>query len=131
MFVLLTSCFCLCRILTSELLLLAGSGHNDGVLVGFIGEYLDRPAYSISEHSGSQNSCPWARRILAVAGIRQGLIGYNALIMSWVLHGHSWYGTFEGHRKEDVTSKISDPPFTNRVQRSVGPEALHSSFDDD
>ena len=26
--------------------------------------------------------------------------------------------TLEGHRKEDVTSKVSDPPFTNLVQES-------------
>ena len=35
-----------------------------------------------------------------------------------VLHGHSGYGAFEGHRKEDVTSKVSDSPFTNLTQRS-------------
>ena len=38
--------------------------------------------------------------------------------MPRVLHGHSGYGGFEGHRKEDVTSKVSDPPFTNLTQRS-------------
>ena len=48
---------------------------------------------------------------------RQGLIGHDAPAMPWVRHGHSGYGGgyggFEGHRKEDVTSKVSDPPFVN------------------
>ena len=42
--------------------------------------------------------------------------------MSRILPGHSEHGAFEGHgkedRKEDVTSKISDPLFTNLTQRS-------------
>ena len=50
------------------------------------------------------------RRIRAVVGIRQGLIGHDASVMPRVLHGHSGYGAFEGHRKEDVTSKVLDPP---------------------
>jgi len=79
----------------------------------FIGEYLDRPACSIGEHSASQSFCPWARRIRAVAGICQDLIGHDASTMPPVLHGHNRYGGFEGHRKEDVTSKVLDPPFTN------------------
>ena len=112
-FVLLTFCFCLCRILTFGFLFLAGSGHIDGagstVFVGFMGEYLDRPACSIGEHSGSQSSCPGARRIRAVTNTRQGLIGYGAPVMPRVLHGHSGYGAFKGHGKEDVTSKVSDP----------------------
>ena len=41
--------------------------------------------------------------------------------MPRVYHGHSGYGdrygggygVLEGHRKEDVTSKVLDPPFTN------------------
>ena len=71
---------------------------------------------------GSQSSCPWARRIRAVTGIHQGLIGHDAPVMPQVLHGHSGYGTFEGHGKEDVTSKVSDPPFTNLTQRSDSDE---------
>ena len=47
----------------------------------------------------------------------QGLIGHDAPVMSRVRHGHSGYGNgyggLEGHRKEDVISKVSDPPFTN------------------
>ena len=49
---------------------------------------------------------------------RQGLIGYDAPAMPRVLHVHSGYGGFEGYRKEDVTSKVSDPPFTSLTQRS-------------
>jgi len=52
-----------------------------------------------------------------VSDTRQGLIGHDAPVMPWVLHGHSGYGAFEGHEKEDVTSKVSDPPFTNLTQR--------------
>ena len=40
----------------------------------------------------------------------------------WVCHGHSGYGggygPLAGHRKEDVTSKVSNPPFTNLTPRS-------------
>ena len=91
---LLTSCFCLCRILTFLFLFLAGSGHIDSVLAGFMGEYLDQPACSIGEHSGSQSFRLRARRICAVADTRQGLIGHDAPIMLRVLHDHSGYGAF-------------------------------------
>ena len=57
--------FCFYRILTLGLLFLAGSGHIDSVLAGFMGEYLDQPACSIGEHSGSQSSCPRARLVHA------------------------------------------------------------------
>ena len=67
-------------------------------------EYFDQPACSSSQD------------------IRQGLIGHDALAMSRVCHGHNGYGggygVLEGHRKEDVTSKVSDPPFTNLTPRS-------------
>jgi len=47
---------------------------------------------------------------------RQGLIGRNAPALPRVYHGHSGYGggygVLEGHKKENVTSKVSDPPFT-------------------
>ena len=57
---------------------------------------------------------------------REGLIGHDALALPRVYHGHSGYGggygggygVLEGHRKEDVTSKVSDPPFTNLTPRS-------------
>jgi len=98
-------------------LFLAGSSHIDSVLAGFIGEYLDRPACSIGEYLGSESSCPWARRIRAVTGTYQGLIGHDAPVMLRVLHGLSGYGggygVFEGQREEDVTNKVLDPPFTS------------------
>jgi len=57
---------------------------------------------------------------------RQGLIGYDAPAMFRVCHGHSGYGggyssgydPLAGHGKEDVTSKVSDPPFTNLTPKS-------------
>ena len=52
---------------------------------------------------------------------RQSLIGHDASAMSRVCHGHSryggGYGPLAGHWKEDVTSKASDPPFTNLTPR--------------
>ena len=54
--------------------------------------------------------------------IRQGLIGHDAPAMPRVCHGHSGYGggygPLVGHGKEDVTCKVSDPPFTNLTARS-------------
>ena len=34
------------------------------------------------------------------------------------------HDAFEGHGKGDVTSKASDPPFTNLIQRSDSDEEL-------
>jgi len=78
------------------------------VFAGLMGEYFDQPARSSS----------W--------DIRQGLIGHDAPALPWLYHGHSGYGgeygvgygVLEGYRKEDVTSKASDPPFTNLTPRS-------------
>jgi len=57
-----------------------------------------------------------------VNDIRQGLIGHDAPAMPLVYHGHSGYGggygPLLGHGKGDVTSKVSDPPFTNLTPRS-------------
>jgi len=87
-----------------------------------LGEYFDWPLCSIGEHSGSQSFYSWARRLGAVTDIYQGLIGHDAPVMLRVRHSHSGYGgeydALEGLRKEDVTSKISDPPFANFDQRS-------------
>jgi len=58
------------------------------------------------------------REIRAVLGIHQDIIGHDAPVRSWILPDHNEHGTFEDHGKEDVTNKISDPPFTNLVQRS-------------
>ena len=54
----------------------------------------------------------------AIAGTHQGLIGHDAPVMSRILPDHNEHGAFEGHGKEDVTSKVSDPPFTNVIERS-------------
>ena len=35
------------------------------------------------------------------------------------------YGPLAGHGKEDVTSKVSDPPFTNLTPRSYIDEKTH------
>ena len=43
--------------------------------------------------------------------------------MPWIFPGHNKQGTFEGHGKEDVASKVSDPPF-NLIQRSDSDEKL-------
>ena len=119
------SIFYLCRILTLSFFF-AGPGHIDGVgssiFVGFMREYLDRPACSIGEHSKNQSFYLRARKICAVIDTHQGLIGDDAPVMSRVLPGHSEYGTFEGHGKENVTSTVSDSPFTNLTQRSGSDE---------
>ena len=60
--------------------------------------------------------------IVLVNDIRQGLIGHDAQAMPLVCYGHSGYGggygPLAGHGKEDVTCKVSDPPFTNPTARS-------------
>ena len=102
-------------------------GTGSSVFAGFMGEYLDWLACSIGEHSGSQSFCLRARKIRAVADTHQGFIGHDAPVISRILPGHSEYGAFEGHGKEDVTSKVSNPPFTKLTQRSDNdekPEAL-------
>ena len=58
------------------------------------------------------------RKIRAVLDTHQDIIGYDAPVISRILPDHSEHGAFEGHGKEDVTSKLSDPPFTNLIQRS-------------
>jgi len=66
---------------------------------------------------GESEILPWAREIHAVTDTCQGLIGHDTLAMPRVRHSHSGYGggygSFEGHRKEDVTSKVLDPSFAN------------------
>ena len=51
-----------------------------------------------------------------IVDAHHGLIGHEAPVISQILHGYSGYGVSEGHGKEDVTSKVSDPPFTNLVK---------------
>ena len=110
-FVLLASGFCLCRILTLGFLFLIGSGSLTlvfHVFVRFMGEYLDRPACSIGEHSGSQSFCLRARKIRAVTDTHQGLIRHDTPVISRILPGHSEYGTSEGTGKwtSPVRSRI-------------------------
>jgi len=68
--------------------------------------------------------CPMTRKIHAVLNTHQDIIGHDAPVKSRILPDHNEHGAFEGHRKEDVTSKVSDPPFTNLVQRSDDNEKL-------
>jgi len=111
--------FCLCRILTL-LFFLAGLGHIEGagssVFAASIGGYLEQPACSIGEHLGSQSFCLRARKIRVVLDTPQDIIGHDAPVMSQILPDRNKHGACEGQRKEDVTSKVSDPPFTNLVQ---------------
>ena len=55
----------------------------------------------------------------------QGIIEHDALVRSQILPDHNEHGTFEGHGKENGTSKVSDPPFTNIVQRSDNNKKNH------
>ena len=108
--------FCLYRILTLGFSFLTGLGHIDragsSVFAEFIGEYLDRPARSIGEHSGSQNSYPWARKIRAVVDTHQVIIGHDASVMSWILPGSQWVWCINvtGKRKSPVRSQILPSP---------------------
>jgi len=58
----------------------------------------------------SQNFCPRAKKIRAVLDTHQDIIGHDALLRSQILPDHNEHGAFKGHVKEDVTSKVSDPP---------------------
>jgi len=42
--------------------------------------------------------------------------------------GHSGYGASEGHRKEDIPNKVSDPLFTNLIQRSDNNKKSHAHW---
>jgi len=66
----------------------------------------------------SQNFCPRARKIRAVLNTYQDINGHDASVRFQIFSDHNEHGTFEGHGKEDVTSKVSDPPFTNLAQRN-------------
>ena len=77
---------------------------------------------SIGEHSGCQSFYLKARKIRAVVDTHQDLIGHDAPVMPRILPDHNEHGAFEGYRKEDVSSKISDPPFANLAQRSGSDE---------
>jgi len=79
---------------------------------------MKQPTHSIGNHFRSQGFCPRVRKICAVLNTHQDIIGDDAPVMSRILPDHNEHGAFESHGKEDVTSKVSDPPFTNLVQRS-------------
>jgi len=94
--------------------LLAGCGYIIGVgssiFAAFIEVDLKRPVRSIGDHLRSRNFCPKARKIHAVLDTHQDIIGHDALVRSQILPDHNEYDTFEGHEKEDVTSKVLDLP---------------------
>ena len=71
------------------------------------------PACSIGEHLKSQNFCSRVRKIRAVVDTHRDIIGHDAPVMSRILPDHDVHDAFEGHGKEDVINKVSDPPFTN------------------
>ena len=71
---------------------------------------MERPACSIGEHSGSQNSYLRVRKIRAVLYTHQDILGHDAPVMSQILPDHNEHSAFEGHGKEDVTSKVLPSP---------------------
>ena len=58
------------------------------------------------------------RKIRAVLNTHPDIMGHDAPVMSRILSDHNEHGAVEGHRKEDVTSKVSDPSFANLIQRN-------------
>ena len=96
-----------------------------------MGEYFDQPACSIGEHSGNQSSCSWASlvhgRLFGPANLLKLSRYPSRPYWTWRTSNFPglscsqwvwwWYGVLEGHRKEDVTSKVSDPSFANFDQR--------------
>ena len=76
---------------------------------------MERPVCSIGDHLRSQNFYP---KIRAILDTYQDIIGHDAPVRSRMLLDYNEHGAFEGYVKKNVTSKVSDPPFTNLVQRS-------------
>ena len=111
-----------CRNLTLEFFLLPGLGLIDragySVFAASIEVDMKQPVYSIGDHLRSQSFCPRARKIRVILDTHQDVIGHDAPVRPWILPDYNEHGTFEGHGKEDATSKVSDPPFTNLVERS-------------
>ena len=108
--------------------LLAGCGHIVGadfsVFAAFIKVDMKRPVRSIGDHLRSQNFYPKARKIRVILDTHQNVIGHDAPVRFRILPDHNEYGAFEGHEKENFTSKVSNPPFTNLVQKSDSNEKL-------
>jgi len=48
--------------------------------------------------------------IRAVVDTHQDIIGHDVPVISRILPVHDEHDAFEGHGKEDITSKVSDPP---------------------
>jgi len=113
--------FYLYRNLTLGFFLLVGLGHIDGtsssVFAVSIEVEMKLLVRSIGDHLRSQNFYPRARKICANLDAHQDIIGHNAPVRSQILPEYHEYDTFEGHGKDDVTSKVSNPPFTNLGQR--------------
>jgi len=83
---------------------------------------MKRPVRSIGDHLRSQNFCPRARKIRMILDTHQDIIKHDAPVRSWIFSDYNEHDTFEGHGKEDITSKVSDHPFTNLVQRNDSDE---------
>jgi len=103
-------------------LLLAAPGHivgaSSSIFAASIEGDIKQPARSIGDHLRSQNFCPRARKIRTVLDTHKDIIGFDAPVKSRILPDHNEYDPFKGHEKEDVTNKVSDPLFTNLIQRS-------------
>ena len=73
---------------------------------------MKRPVRSIGDHLRSQNFCPKARKIRVILDTHQDVIGHDTPVRSRIPLDYNEHDIFDGHRKEDVTSKVSDPLFT-------------------
>jgi len=117
-----------CRNLILEFFLLAGLGHIDGagssVFAASIEGDIKWPTCLIEYHLRSQNFCLRVRKIHAVLDTDQDIIGHDTPVWSRILPDHNEHDIFEGHGKVNITSKVSDSPFTNLVQRSDSNEEL-------
>ena len=87
---------------------------------------IKQPACLIGDHLRSQDFCPRARKIHTIFDTHHDIIGHDTPVMPRILPDHNEHGTFEGHGKEDVTSKVSDLPFTNLIQRSDNNKKIHA-----
>jgi len=110
--------------------LFAGRDHIVGagtsVFAASIEVDMKRSVHLIGDYLMSQTSCPKARKISVVLDTHQDIIGHDAPVWSRLLPDHNEHSAFEGHEKEDVTNKVSDPLFTNLVQRSENNKKTHA-----
>ena len=77
------------------------------------------PVCSIGDHLIIQNFCPRVRKICAILDTHQDIIGHDPPVRSRILPNYNEHGAFGGHEKENVINKVSDPPFTNLVQKVI------------